>query len=141
MEMLHEYIVHTFMTNTKEKGEACAGIPVTLPQIRAMKTIATNSGLNNKQLAQTLQVSPASASVMVDRLVELKLVDRYTSEEDRRTVKLDISSAGKKIIHAHYQVMEEVVSELFDQLGKKDAQQWLLVSRKIRKCISPKTDS
>lgn len=137
MEMVRDHIISRFLSNAQSNSAVCVKMPVTLPQVRALEIIATNPGISNKQLAQALQVSPASASAMVERLVELNLVERYIPEEDRRTVKLQLSAKGKKITQSHRQVVEKVVSDILDKLGEKDSQKWLQVGRKIRKVLSP----
>ena len=108
----------------------------TLPQAQALEIIASNQGLNNKQLAQALQVSPASASAMVERLVELDLVERYIPHEDRRTVRLQLSAKGRRITLAHRQVIEKVISELLERLGETDTRKWIKLSKKIRNALA-----
>ena len=137
IEMVRDHIISRFLSDAQSEGAVCVKMPVTLPQVRALEIIATNPGISNKQLAQALQVSPASASAMVERLVELNLVERYIPEEDRRTVKLQLSAKGKKITQSHRQVIEKVVSDILDKLGEKDSLKWLQVGRKIRKVLSP----
>lgn len=136
MEIVRDHIINAFMMDAQSNSAACVKMSVTLPQVRALETISANRGMNNKQLAEALHVSPASASAMVERLVELNLVERYIPDEDRRTVKLQLSPKGKKVTQSHRQVIEQVVSELLEQLGEKDARKWLQVGRKIRKVLS-----
>ena len=137
MEMLHKHVIRAFMVDAAANNVSCAKIPVTLHQAHALEIIASNQGLNNKQLAQALQISPASASAMVERLVELNLVKRYIPDEDRRTVKLQPSSKGDKVIQTHRQVLERVISDLLQRLGEKDARRWIQLGRKIRKTLEP----
>lgn len=145
MKMLHEHVIHAFLADDTTKHVSCAKLPVTLHQGHALEVIAANQGLNNKRLAQELQISPASASAMVERLVELNLVKRYIPGEDRRTVQLQLSSKGKKVVQTHQQIVKQVISDLLDRLGEKDARKWIQLSRKIRKAldaeISPETAS
>jgi len=141
MEMVRDHIISAFMSDAQSNSAVRVKMSVTLPQVRALEIIAVNRGMNNKQLAQALQVSPASASAMVERLVELNLVERYIPDEDRRTVKLQLSSTGKKVTQSHRQVVEKVVSELLERLGEKDTQKWLQVGRKIRQVLSSSVSS
>jgi len=141
MEMVRDHIISAFMSDAQTNSAARVKMSVTLPQVRALEIIAVNRGMNNKQLAQALQVSPASASAMVERLVELNLVERYIPADDRRTVKLQLSPRGKIVAQSHRQVIEKVVSGLLERLGGKDTQKWLQVSRKIRKVLSASVPS
>ncbi len=136
MEMLHKHVIRTFMADTVTSSASCANMAITLPQAQALEIIASNKRLNNKQLAQALQVSPASASAMVERLVELDLVERYIPHEDRRTVRLQLSDKGKRITFAHRQVIEKVISELLERLGETDTRKWIKLSKKIRNALA-----
>ena len=118
MEMLHKHVIRTFMADTVTSSASCANMAITLPQ------------------AQALQVSPASASAMVERLVELDLVERYIPHEDRRTVRLQLSDKGKRITFAHRQVIEKVISELLERLGETDTRKWIKLSKKIRNALA-----
>jgi DNA-binding MarR family transcriptional regulator len=51
-----------------------------------------------RQVAQEHLIVPSAATRLVDELVTKGLVERVTSDQDRRVVRLKISSQGKEII-------------------------------------------
>ena len=97
--------------------------------------IAEREELSLKDLADTLQVSPPSASAMVDRLVEMGLLVREQSTIDRREVRIRLTEAGK----VHFDEMEaqilEYFAELLTKLGPAYSAQWCDVYRHIREII------
>lgn len=72
---------------------------VTLPQYRALVVLASRGRLRPVDLADTLDVSPSTATRMCDRLVGKELVERVHSDSDRREVELRLSSDGRALIN------------------------------------------
>ena len=74
------------------------------------------SGVLN--LTELMQVSPAGASQMVERLVQQGLVQRVESPEDRRVRLVHLTESGKKAvaesIAAHQRWMEDLMASLDD---------------------------
>jgi DNA-binding MarR family transcriptional regulator len=77
-----------------------AGNPdeVTLPQYRTLVALADEGPRRLADLAESLAVSPSTATRMCDRLVRKGLVSRTRDELDRREVKLAITATGRRIV-------------------------------------------
>jgi DNA-binding MarR family transcriptional regulator len=71
---------------------------VTLPQYRALVVLAGRGELRPIDLADTLDVSPSTATRMCDRLVRKELVERVHSDSDRREVVLRLSPDGRALV-------------------------------------------
>lgn len=71
---------------------------VTLPQYRALVVLASRSQLRPVDLADSLDVSPSTATRMCDRLVAKELVERVHSDSDRREVVLRLSADGRALV-------------------------------------------
>lgn len=56
------------------------------------------SALNLTDVAQLLQVHPSNATRLVDRLVKAGLLDRRDDPEDRRQLRLTLTTAGNRIV-------------------------------------------
>jgi MarR family transcriptional regulator, organic hydroperoxide resistance regulator len=70
-------------------------------------------------LADIMQVSPAAASQMVERMVQQDLVQRVESPADRRTRQVHLTSQGKQLVEetiaARQKWIEDLVTTLDDQ--------------------------
>jgi len=71
---------------------------VTLPQYRALVVLASKGPQRVASLAEALEVTPPTATRMCDRLVRKGLVRRRTSREDRREVRVFLTSAGIDLV-------------------------------------------
>jgi DNA-binding MarR family transcriptional regulator len=71
---------------------------VTLAQYRALVVIASKGPQRVAGLADALEVTPPTATRMCDRLVRKGLVRRRTAREDRREVRLYLTSEGNDLV-------------------------------------------
>lgn len=77
---------------------AAAGDLITLPQFRLLVVLHTRGPLKHADLAEHLQVTPSTASRMVDRLVTVGMVDRRHSPVSRREIVLALTREGAKVV-------------------------------------------
>ncbi len=110
-------------------------------QLTALSVIKENEPLTIKTLAELLMVSPPSASVMVDRLVDMGLLTREQSRVDRREVQISVNPAMfERLNVAEKQTLQSMV-EVLDRIGPEYAGMWCDVSEKIRQVLSEKGGS
>lgn len=74
------------------------GEDVTLPQYRALVLLHTRGPQRPADLAELLAVTPSTASRMVERLVRKHLARRVRSLQDRRTVTVHLTPAGRHLV-------------------------------------------
>ena len=105
---------------------------LTLRQMGTLMVIHERNEVSIKELAEALSVSPPSASSMVDRLLEMGLVSREASHEDRREVRVCLSERGE----AHSREMEghfiEFLADIIERIGEDAAAQWCEVYARVR---------
>lgn len=65
-------------------------------QTMVLLTLLNNPRISMNQLAQTLGISKANASGLIERLVKKGLVHRFQSTEDRRVVRVELTPTGIK---------------------------------------------
>ena len=63
-----------------------------------MATVAEQPDLTISQLSQALSVHISTASNLVDKLARNGLIERLRIEEDRRVVRLRLTSSGREVI-------------------------------------------
>lgn len=68
---------------------------LSIPQIRALAHLSRFPGSSLSELADYLGVSNAATSVMIDRLVQKKLVLRKEDPNERRCVELSLTKNGQ----------------------------------------------
>jgi DNA-binding MarR family transcriptional regulator len=65
-------------------------------QIMILLTLLRLHQTSMNQMAQTLGLSKANASGLVDRLVRKGLIERFRSEQDRRVVLVQLTEQGRR---------------------------------------------
>lgn len=133
VELLREYVVKRLFVQCPEND----GRPpeVTFSQMRALHALHKAGTFTVKQMAEELNVSPASASAMMDRLVEMGLVCREQDASDRRMVNVRLSEQGSRVFAAHEAVLMAFFEELMDEIGEEHTQAWVAVYQALRACI------
>lgn len=71
---------------------------VTLTQYRSLVVLASRGPQGMASLAETLGVTPPTASRLCERLVRKGLVRRRTDRNDRRQVKVALTEAGRRLV-------------------------------------------
>ena len=77
---------------------AGAGQDVTLPQYRALVILSIEGPQRIIDLAAHLGVTASTASRMIDRLVRKRLVRRRQAKDDRRSLRIDLTEAGRDVV-------------------------------------------
>lgn len=113
---------------------ACA-LELTPTQMNAVRTLREVGPAPLKQVAEALMVSPSSASTMVDRLVEMGLVQREQSQEDRREVVVQLTRQGQRVYQEVEDLFLDSFADILERIGPDCAEQWCEVYRKIRETV------
>jgi DNA-binding MarR family transcriptional regulator len=70
---------------------------VTIPQYCVLRHLGNSGGLQLKELASGCHISPPTMTGVVDTLEEKKLVMRVKNEDDRRSLLVVLTKAGKQL--------------------------------------------
>jgi DNA-binding MarR family transcriptional regulator len=89
-----------------------------------------------KEIAENTQVSPPSASSMVEKLVELGAITREPGKTDRREVRVSISARGLKAVESLEKGMLTSLTDILEGIGPESAQLWCGVYEKISEFIT-----
>jgi DNA-binding MarR family transcriptional regulator len=75
-----------------------AALDVTMAQMKALYLVAARGAIHISALAELLGVTLSTGSGLVDRLVDLGLLDRRQLEHDRRHVLVSLTPAGTALL-------------------------------------------
>lgn len=129
VRLIQEGILREFSGARPGLEEACPDL--TFPQYNALMAVRDAGEVSVKHLAERLQVSPPSASTMVDRLVEMGLLDRQPNPNDRRSVLIRLSPVGNESIEAIESVVLGFLVDLMRELEASRVLEWRGVYDKI----------
>lgn len=114
--------MHTLSAERGRRGDdPWSECPLTLAQLRALALIAASQhGLNNRQLAENLNVGASAVTPLVDRLVERGFVLRQEDEHDRRVARLHATESGALVLDRMNTVKDDLMREILGQLEPDD---------------------
>jgi len=75
------------------------------------------------EVAAFLRVSNAAASKAVDKLAELRLLERSTDAQDRRSVRLTLTEPGRRVLEAYDSAVRRDLSEVFRSFAPGEIRQ------------------
>jgi len=110
--LLREFLEEDFL------HRACR-VKLTRSQFCFLKLIAAKSDLQVGELARALGVSPAASSKNLDRLEQLGLVYRETSEHDRRIITLRASTLGETLVRTYESLKAAHLEPVIEKLGQE----------------------
>jgi DNA-binding MarR family transcriptional regulator len=91
--------------------------PITFNEARALVYIGRNQGLRQIDLAELLEIQPIQLARLIDRLAELKLVERLPVPGDRRAYHIHLLSAAGEVLASFEKVASAIRKEAFAGLS------------------------
>ncbi len=93
---------------------------LSVPQFRALNFLHHQAGASLSQVAEHIGLTLPSVSLLVDGLVERKLILRNTSAADRRRVTLTLTARGQSVLDAAHGATQAALAEKLAALPAKD---------------------
>ena len=121
---------HTMRRAIQQGQSLCQEL--TCAQMNCLMLVRDLGQATIKQLAEAMHVSPPSASMMVDRMVDMGILLREQRREDRREVVVRPSAKVLPEIEAAEKEFLQWIVELLTQLGPEYAEQWTNVYTRLR---------
>jgi DNA-binding MarR family transcriptional regulator len=102
-------------------------------QLSALSVLVFAGEQTVGELAALEQVQPPTMSRIVDGLVQKKLAERVGSANDRRTVQITATPAGRKLLLAGRDRRVRALAKRFDDLSKKEVETLLAAAEIMRR--------
>ena len=113
-------------------------LDLTMSQLKVVLLLFISGHLRMGDIASELQVSLATATGVVDRLVERNLLIRNGDPNDRRVVLCQLSNEGEKLIRDLWQLSQKRAGDLMIAL---DTPQLLLISEALQVLMHASEDT
>ncbi|MHB1523222.1 MAG: MarR family winged helix-turn-helix transcriptional regulator [Candidatus Dormibacteria bacterium] len=108
---------------------------LSLHQLHLLRSLQGVGPLTVGQLAERLQVSMPSASLMLDRLEEQGLTARTRDAEDRRLVHVQLTEKGEAEVRAAAGFKREVVGRVLAHFSQGELQSLLTVLGAVERAL------
>lgn len=98
-------------------------------QNRILHILSKSEGMTQRELTEQLGIQPGSASEIIKKLESAGLITRQSNSEDRRTVDITLTDAGKA--QAEVSSSHHANHTPFESLTDDDKQQLLILLEKV----------
>ena len=83
------------------------------------------------EIAKALKLSKPSVTAIVDKLASKGYIEKFQSDEDRRSFHVHLSAKGKNLVKMHAQTHNKIVDMLKDNLDSRDLKNLVTILNKV----------
>lgn len=116
---------------TNQLLDEAKGLGLSLSHFEVVMFLAHTGEANMKDIAKILHITPPSASVLVDTLVEKKLVRRVPSDKDRRTIHVSLSPEAQKLMISVHKKKVTIFKKILSKLNNEDQENLIRILNKL----------
>lgn len=124
------FLAFRHMMTTQLLTEA-KGLGLSLSHFEVIIFLAHAGEATMKEVAEMLHITPPSASVLIDTLVEKKLVKRAPSEKDRRTIHIKLSTEAQKLMISIHKKKVSIFKKMLSKLNSEDQENLTRILNKL----------
>lgn len=99
---------------------------LTAPQFFILLILKREGTIKSTQLADFLTVKPSAITIFVDKLVEMKYVNRQPSIKDRRVINLELNENGQELLGRVLAEHNQLMGKTFQSFSEDELQDLLL---------------
>ena len=105
--------MHEFMSSSKDSG-------LSMAQQHTLMRLHYHGSVQISEIGDDLDITAAAASQMVDRLVNLGLLERTEDKEDRRVKHVSLTKSGLSLVHEGIEARLEWMKDLATTLTSNE---------------------
>ena len=110
-------LTFSLLANCQEKEVHLAELHgLTQAEFRCLRLFGTDESLNNKTIAERMNLSPSRLTRIIDGLVKKFYIRREIDSNDRRNMKVNLSKKGKSLVQqlnkAYVDIHEEILLDI-----------------------------
>ncbi len=108
---------------------------ISKPELLALEVISREEGLMMSELGKRLVISLSTATGIIDRLIEKKLVKRERNGGDRRVVRVVLTDKGRKTNLSYQKQKKELFGRMLGALDPEEQGELIRILVKIAGAI------
>ncbi|AUB55351.1 MULTISPECIES: MarR family winged helix-turn-helix transcriptional regulator [Methanobacterium] len=103
----------------------------TLRQLYYIELIDKNQGISVSELAKKLEVKKSTVSIAINQLIDLGIINKIQSNEDKRFYSLQLTPKGNQIMEMHKQVHKNTIKKVLKILNPEEVENFVKIVNKI----------
>lgn len=100
-------------------------------QGKILSVLRREDGIGQKELAERLQIRPASLSELLDKMQKSGWIQRRGNEKDRRKINIFLTEDGKGISQQMIEARRDMASTVFGVLNEEEQEQLEMLLSKL----------
>ncbi|MBP3284288.1 MAG: MarR family transcriptional regulator [Clostridia bacterium] len=131
---VNDFLVNTFRSILKVeekvlKNEKCKNLSIS--ELHLIEAIGKKSAMTVTQIAEKLSITLPSVTAAINKLRLKGYVKKERSEEDRRTVWVTLTEAGKEVELVHEKFHNELVASIANSFDETEKENLLDIVKKL----------
>lgn len=111
-------------------------VSITHHHFAIMKMLAEARTLHITEIGKRLQIAKAQMTYLIDKLVDLNLVERQFNASDRRAINIVLTDKGRIILEQHDLSLRKAVKEILSSLTDEELKDLSVSIKKLRDIFS-----
>lgn len=108
---------------------------LTVNQIQYLEAINLLKSSMISEVAKTLDVSKASATVAINKLITLGFVRKYNSTEDKRVHYVQLTPKGMEIVNSKNIILKKSMEDIMIKLDSDEIETFVNILKKINRDV------
>lgn len=125
------------MRTVRAELAARQGTELSVPQFRALRFVGRRPGASLSDLGAHLGTTRPAASRLVDRLLEVGLINRTTDPQDRRHALLTLTERGRGALDVAHAAAQDRMAERLQRLPPEDLERCAQALTTLRAAFVP----
>lgn len=110
-------LTFSLLANCQEKEVRLAELHgLTQAEFRCLRLFGKDESLNNKQIAERMNLSPSRLTRIIDGLVKKEYINREIDPNDRRNMRVTLSKRGKLLVNQLNMAYVEIHNEILQDI-------------------------
>ncbi|MEE9449106.1 MAG: MarR family transcriptional regulator [Ignavibacteriaceae bacterium] len=110
-------LTFNLLANCQEKEIRLAEVHnLTQSEFRCLRLFGKNENLNNKHIAERMNLSPSRLTRIIDGLVKKAYINREIDPNDRRNMRVNLSRRGKQLVQQLNKAYVDIHNEILEDI-------------------------
>jgi DNA-binding MarR family transcriptional regulator len=114
-------------------------LDITPHHLEIINLLADNGTMHASEIGERLQIGKAQMTQLINRLVNLDIVERTMDESDRRTYNISLNKEAVKLLNEHKETIFLAVEEIMSSLSDHELENLSVSLRKLRDTLLKST--
>lgn len=118
-EKLMQFVLH-LNRHLFQPEEIFKGLDVPPSHVKVIFYLSKVGPSSVSQIAKDLKISKPNMTPIIDKLINLELVNRYIDPKDRRVIRIEITDKARELFKSHKESMKCRISSKLSSLDEND---------------------